>query len=105
MRGAFKIWQCGVGAGGQGGAANEPIWLAADQIWRENPDVGRNWKNHSVYSINVKVASHNGHTDVLSLYTVLWSERSERPAARAAVRAVRSGPLLIAYGTIPYQYR
>ena len=33
-----------------------------------------------------------------------WSERS---AARAAVRAVRSGPLpvLAEYGTIPYHYR
>jgi hypothetical protein len=32
---------------------------------------------------------------VLSLYTIMWSERSERPAARAAVRAVRSGPLVV----------
>jgi hypothetical protein len=31
-----------------------------------------------------------------------WSDRS---AARAAVRAVRSGPLLIVHGTIPYQNR
>ena len=40
---------------------------------------------------------------VLSLYTVMWSERSERPAARAAVRAARSGPLVIVirYYTIP----
>ena len=35
---------------------------------------------------------------VLSLYTVMWSGRSERPAARAAaaVRAARSGPLVTA---------
>jgi hypothetical protein len=40
---------------------------------------------------------------VLSLYTVLWSERPERPAAREAVQAVRSGPLVIVirYHTIP----
>jgi hypothetical protein len=31
-----------------------------------------------------------------------WPERS---AARAAVRAVRSGPLLIEHGTMPYHYR
>ena len=42
---------------------------------------------------------------LLNMYTVMWSDRSERPAARAAVRAVRSGPLVIvircANNTVP----
>ena len=58
---------------------------------------------------DLAVVSHAPCMYVLSLYTVLYlSNRpkwSGRSAARAAVRAVRSGPLLIEYGTIPYHYR
>jgi hypothetical protein len=46
-------------------------------------------------SPHVAAMSHAPCMSVLSLYTSLWSGRSEQPAARAAVRAVRSGPLVI----------
>jgi hypothetical protein len=34
-----------------------------------------------------------------------WSGRSSARAAVRAARAVRSGPLLVVYGTIPYHFR
>jgi hypothetical protein len=59
------------------------------------------------YSPRVAVMHVPCALHALSLYTVMWSERSERPAARAAVLAVRSGPLVIVirYYTTPlYRY-